>query len=109
VTDDLVTWLRAQLDEVQRMAGEAPPDEWDDPYGEFRSRGGPLFDHVLWHSPAQVLAEVEAKRRILDLIREPDDPNDDEQVWYQCALADVARLLALPYADRPGYRAEWAP
>jgi hypothetical protein len=27
----------------------------------------------------------------------------------QGALEDVMRLLAMPYADRPGYREEWRP
>ena len=43
--------------------------------------------------PARVLAECEAKRRIVELISSPG--------------MQVFRLLALPYADHPDYREEW--
>jgi hypothetical protein len=57
-----------------------------------------LFD------PARVLAECEAKRRIVARqpgLRARDDVRD---VWW-----DVLALLALPYADHPDYRPEWKP
>lgn len=59
--------------------------------------------HIARWDPARVLAEVDAKRRILDWAI----------VWRDrdCAPwnADCIRLLALPFADRPGYREEWRP
>ena len=59
-------------------------------------------------SPARVLAECEAKRRIvLDL-----EPGAGEGDWYagQDHLhAQVLRALALPYADHPDYQQEWKP
>ncbi len=49
-------------------------------------------------SPPRVLAECEAKRRLLGWARiEHRNTNP------------VLRLLALPYADHPDYREEWRP
>jgi hypothetical protein len=45
--------------------------------------------------PARVLAECEAKRRIVELISSPGP--------------QALRLLALPYADHPDYLPEWRP
>lgn len=80
-----------------------------------------------------MLVEVEAKRRIIDLHalevtrteRMPFDPFTGERqegyaVSVMCELCGWAgedettacatvRLLALPYAARPGYREEWTP
>ena len=59
-------------------------------------RGG-AFD------PARVLAECEAKRRIVQRVVEAMDAPPDE--WTYVILCD----LALPYADHPDYREEWKP
>lgn len=80
------------------------------------------WEHIARHDPARVLAEVEAKRRILDLAslaaqREAQKPGYDTVARLETALAKVTapelervvRLLALPYADQPGYRDEWRP
>jgi hypothetical protein len=90
---DLITWLRAQLDEDERVA---------------RAFAARLDAHLFetgW-GPARVLAEVDAKRRILDLMM-PGRPVYPGA--YGQAYRDVLRLLALPYADRDGYRDEWRP
>lgn len=54
--------------------------------------------HIARHDPARVLAECEAKRRIVELC-----DGFDEQG------REVRQLLALPYADHPDYREEWKP
>jgi len=67
--------------------------------------------HIARHDPARVLADCEAKRRIVGLHeRRPDWPDcqecgdrDDIKPWPCSTL----RLLALPYADHPDYRPEW--
>ena len=65
-----------------------------------------------WH-PARVLAECEAKRRIVE-----------EHAWGEYVVGDgwrtciadheespctTLRLLTMPYADRPGYDPAWRP
>lgn len=130
MSDDLVAWLRAQLDEDAMFAREAVDREWfsADNYVESRDGGEVArFEikadarHASGWSPARVLAEVAAKRRIID---EHPNVNDgdcgtcvhgrwgypthggsDPQLW----PCDTLRLLASVYAGRPGWRSEWAP
>jgi len=54
------------------------------------------------YDPARVLAECEAKRKIVEQVRDP--------AWSSYAVRDlVLGNLALPYADHPDYREEWRP
>jgi hypothetical protein len=133
---DLVEFLRARLDEDERAACEAGQDAFSDEYGEFRSRGGELFAHVLRHDPARVLREVEAKRRILNAYTAQVAERQRSGVLHDAEMAtggedslDVAalmgegirantwishlgwvlRVLAAAYADHPDYRQEWKP
>lgn len=133
--DDLVAFLRARLNEDERAAQsaasvcgchpEAPSWSFDDeatdgrivlvdePHPRTRRKIGRRWNgsyeglfmaqHVVRHDPARVLREVAAKRRIVDRyawLREHGDTGD--AAW-------VLPLLALPYADHPDYRPEWAP
>lgn len=112
-------FLRARLDE-----DEAAVRDWQESYSPH---------HPLLGDPARVLAEVEAKRRILELHEPqvitwpkadnvnpyveqhciecgtgtqsggPGDPGDFEPVDWPCP---TLRLLALPYADHPEYPEE---
>ena len=77
-------------------------------------------EHIARHDPARVLAECEAKRRIVERHTIDCYPGDegDEYVCDHCRAqgwhpADVLCPdlldLASVYADRPGYRAEWRP
>lgn len=79
--------------------------------------------HIARWDPARVLAEVEAKRQLIDLIFRHAATVDGE--WGCCHDADQIRagrcpdtpvddveglrLLALPYSGHEGYRAGWAP
>jgi len=70
------------------------------------------------HNPARVLAEVDAKRRIVEL-HEPANVEDSEEAV--CMTCDdlrgiepaypcrTLRLLALPYANHPDYQDSWRP
>jgi acetylornithine deacetylase/succinyl-diaminopimelate desuccinylase-like protein len=127
--DDLVTWLRVQLDEDERVAREVPPnfDLFDGTgivvmktHDPARSRSVTLPSSVavfaVRHNPARALREVEAKRRILDEIVPLIDQLDAkiEEEWgngpYPTGESDrLVKLLAMPYAGRPGYRDEWRP
>jgi hypothetical protein len=116
--DDLVEWLRVQLAEDERVARAADSGRWlpEDkgisfeyysdvfPDGEAQARLVADTRANQWHiaswDPARVLAEVAAKRRILDEAVRLMDYDGEFQ---------FLELLALPYADRPGYRADWEP
>ena len=59
--------------------------------------------HIARHDPARVLAECEAKRRIVELF--PDAAQDGDG-WNDAGYS-VLRDLAAVYADHPDYREEW--
>lgn len=67
------------------------------------------------HDPARVLREIDALRQVLAEYEQA--ARYAKTYWGQAnasqsraqALGKVVRLLALPYADRPGYREEWRP
>ena len=63
---------------------------------------GELARHIARHDPARVLAECEAKRRIVEnhLRHEPG------QGGYG-ASRHAVRLLSAVYADHPDFREEW--
>ena len=73
-------------------------------------------EHIIrWH-PARVLAECEAKRRIVERHRGFgfDEEWAPEGYCGECegtlsSPCATLRLLALPYADHPDYREEWRP
>lgn len=131
MSDDLVTWLRAQFDEDERVARGVPdhrqrrgelhwqevdpeshPGLIGDQCGGVVTIGGPggtgrwHAEHIARHDPARVLAEVDAKRRLLSMA---DDMAGGDPYQEGPAGVEVLALLALPYADRPGYRSEWSP
>ena len=137
--DDLITWLHQQFDDDERVALETPEESrsWTHrSFVDYSAPDLPQDDHTLWfgdrvvgevgfgdgeilpdeaehiarHDPARVLAEVDAKRRLLqqfelrgNSVRATVQPSTGG-VW-----DDLLRMLALPYADRPGYREDWRP
>lgn len=121
--DELVAFVRQQLAEDERVAREVTElarfDEWDaagsrvddeigrsnwEVVGIARPPSVPaakaISQHIARWDPARVLAEVEAKRRILDL----HAPLADYKGRVQC---ETVSLLAQPYAGRDGWREEW--
>ncbi|MEU4256293.1 DUF6221 family protein [Streptomyces fradiae] len=126
---DLIEFLRARYDEDERVARHAVDGPWEDPLGG-PIRGGYEMrfviaqqvqrwnsTHIVRHDPQRVLAEVDAKRRILDEFVTSltgKDKEFDETFgltdWEFESTADpLLRLLALPYADHPDYRDDWRP
>jgi hypothetical protein len=127
--DDLVQWLRAQLDEDAARAAQwhnleceihthldrgllaavAASQMLQDVPGAVCDCGG----------PAQVLREIDAKRAIVAryefACREAsrvDLAEDERETWIRVggALQSVVIQLAASYAGRPGYKAEeWTP
>lgn len=75
-------------------------------------------DHIARHDPARVLADVAAKRKLIEYITSPQHlcpkPQDDENYWWEGGErvhrpipCGCLRALAAPYADHPDYREEW--
>lgn len=111
---DLSAFLLARFAEDEAAARAAQPEVW---YSYFRNvmvlgddkdfvcdvatKGDAR--HIARHDPARVLAECEAKRRIVERHLACDDTGlgDDP--------CDDLRVLAAIYGAHPDYRAGWAP
>ncbi|MFJ1995293.1 DUF6221 family protein [Streptomyces asiaticus] len=71
-------------------------------------------EHIVrFADPARVLREIDAKRRIIAEVvpeaRKAEAMINEEWGSGSDTDGDLLRLLALPYANRPGYREEWRP
>lgn len=66
--------------------------------------------HIIRHDPVRVLAECEAKRRIVERweVAYLSLNYDEFDLWVHKAAGFTLGALALPYADHPDYRPEWA-
>jgi Family of unknown function (DUF6221) len=133
----IVEFLTARYDEIEAAARAATPGPWGtnpqfdegfvtDSDGSYLvySEGTvdiPTAAHIALHDPAYVLADIAAKRKILEehvpFRGEYDkitgcetcsyrDDWEELQVEMPCP---TMRLLALPFADHPDYQGEWAP
>lgn len=136
VTDGLVAFLRDCLDEDQAAALAVPwrhrkweslrnvisgiedsvVDALDGDVCEYAPMDGAAA-HIARHDPAHVLAEVQAKRSIVDLCTAPAPAEARvgpiASMFLPATAArwaePILKLLAAPYADRPGYQPEWGP
>src|SRR4029079_5641215 len=99
---DLVDWLLEQIAEDEAEARRWQQNIEDDHYD-----GLERID--LGWKPDRVLAECEAKRRLVEFARDlyQLDPSDHPLIRTNRQAMYILRLLALPHADRPGYREEW--
>lgn len=114
---DLIEFLRARLDEDERAARDAGGERWrrHEHHDHIEVDRSPLYPPVAFHvapydihiarqDPARVLAEVDAKRRIVAGCAQAKLAGDQTA----SALFVVACMLALPYADHPDYQQEWS-
>lgn len=123
-TQTLADFLLARIAEDEAAATAAlasrtrprstPPGRWiqstpgacvldGGPNSVARSATAGVIAHIARHDPARVLAECEAKRRIVGQVER--NVRDVTGGW----LDRILHLLALPYADHPDYRDEWRP
>ncbi|GGT95142.1 DUF6221 family protein [Actinomadura citrea] len=128
---DLVEFLRARLDRDEQMARACSGTPWKaTPSGTVSTdtgdpgtdgsayvataENGAYAEHIARHDPSRALAEVAARRQIVD--------DYEKQAWIlgqghrtpeldaaQSVREAVVRLLALPYAHHPAYQEEWRP
>lgn len=115
---ELIDWLRAQLDADTAEIAKHPDgeDEWMMTGFLATEEGNYPCSPYLRISKERALAEVDAKRRIVALHDSDhecsvyDHHGDvDNCSWVIGGGCSTVKLLALPYADRPGYRDEWRP
>lgn len=112
MSTDPTAWLLGQVDEDERIAQAAPRRDWtvylagDSDTGELTEQR--VLDHVARHDPARVLAEVAAKRAILDL-HDQGDKADECAICFAVWPCGTLRALATVYADRDGYDERWRP
>lgn len=133
VQPDLAQWLLACIEEDELSAKAVTPlrhnfDMGGNRQDEVFTHGRLMFasedgrsrpvssgqerQHFARWEPQRVLAECDTKRRIIEECRYWYDKVNRQEDYP--ALADrfevamgVLRLMALPYADRDGYRPEW--
>jgi hypothetical protein len=123
---DLSEFLLARIADDEALVREAIQQNW-----AWRTPSGAVVaDRSTF--PARVLAECEAKRRIVGyctpdddagqvLLRAFADPTVDGAALAQAepffrvfgaqmdeAMTDVLKMLAMPYADHPDYDTAWA-
>ena len=117
MSDDLVAFLRARLDEHKQAADDGELAGLDrgwpfsvDAQAEWEYRAATAYRERF--KPTRVLYDIEAKRRIIDaFLRREHDSNGLPTVGTAdsraAGLLMAIRLLALPYADHPDYRPDW--
>jgi hypothetical protein len=107
--DELVEWLRAQLDEDERIARDAlrratTTRRWIGGAWVEDVVQPPEWRRSVW-DPARVLREIDAKRRMLVRCQEAMLAANPMPVHF---AKQTVREMALPYSDRPGYEAALA-
>lgn len=143
MTGDLVAFLRARLDEDEQAAREAAGEVEESSWIGSQESGHPwryqnqgvwgehdglcaeaprvadtdrraIQDHIARHDPDRVLAEVAAKRALVDdyaEVAELDTEDAEPEFAYGRAagLGIAVRLIAAAYAAHPDYREAWRP
>jgi len=108
---DVGDFLRAQIHVDKRVALDALAD-WVEGEDGDEMAGQPdsirVGAHLVFWNPKRVLAECDAKLRLVELHR-----SNDEGSCITCmepiAPCDTLQVLTLPYADRYGFLSEWRP
>lgn len=136
MTDDLVAFLKERLDEdeqtaksAQRSTGHRDKPEgyaawraaddgsgvWGDhvslAVGSYGFMDDELAAHIACHDPARVLADVDAKRELLDTYAQAAQlaPKMPGATAVEVTLRPILRKMATAYRGLPNYRPEWAP
>jgi hypothetical protein len=106
--DDLTAFLRARYDEAERNAREALA-LWDSTHFTIDPGSLIIVRFHREHGPAAALADLAAKRAILDewqAVRKLTQLTSGEPGRYRDW---VLRQHATVYSDHPDYRQEWKP
>lgn len=114
-----IAFLRARYDEAEQVARTAGGHRWayDQEYGNVRTAdehewsiasrredGTNLHDwdgeHIALNDPAYVLADIAAKRRLLDWLERTHDWATDNNLWTYDEVEPL-RILTEPFASHP--------
>ena len=101
----LTEFLLARIAEDRRTATEA---QWAMQNQWYPAEPDADDRHVARWSPVRVMAECEAKRRIVERLLFVQEGDTTEHAWHEQGLFEAVGFLALPYADHPDYQQEWA-
>ena len=111
--DELIAFLRAQLDVDERAADMIDSLGLDLAEPPALTQGMALMSPEQYVNASGVLsgdrfrADIEAKRRILDWLADCYAKTLDGN-WWTLEVVDALKAMAQPYAGRPGFRPEWA-
>ena len=129
MTSDIIDFLYARYDEDEQVAQKAlglSPRRWHLSGSSIvaRTESGsetvvaPTIwpqegEHIVRHDPARVLTDLNAKRRVVDVLR-GFEPNNEWDTQPDMGLrannaAGALRALALAYAGHPDYHSDWRP
>ena len=107
---------REQVAAIDVQASE--PDQWDRIWVKRAGAQRGIAEHIAMHDPAAVLADITAKRAIVELHTgahecssyDPVSRDFNNCVWIDAdSLCSTLRLLASASSTWPGYQTEWAP
>lgn len=114
IHDELIAFLSARIDEDQVAAESAAANEtwvaWYESTLQAWDFDDAVNEYVLRLTPARMLAEVKAKRRIISECEKllTTRKSSSEPDWAADLLADdVLRMLASIYADHPDFEPSW--
>lgn len=123
MSDDIVAFVKARLDEDERFARLTHSGEWTfDQLGQLLVNQGQTISkianlgvdsfgrHIARHDPARVLREVEAKRRILgEYERFAAERRRAMNGWDTAEISPIVAALAAVWSGHPDYKAKWRP
>jgi hypothetical protein len=108
-----VQFLRARLAEEEAIATAALGDPgrgrdwWDAATLMERAQiSHAEAEHIAAHGPHRVLADVNAKRRLIEEAIDADEPGE---YWNSESRDWVLRFLAVAYAEHRDYSQAWRP
>lgn len=116
MTDSLVAFLLARLDDDEHVAQAAGGEEWVgldvDGFVRARTPDGAFISEVVWtdevahiirHDPVRVLADVAAKRAIVKLALHVGLVSESDLLYA------VVAALASAWSDHPDFDERWKP
>lgn len=126
-TITLSSFLLARLADDEAAARAATPGPWEVSTSGYAVRGNGRrnwvaetvasqepcgdADHIAHHNPARVLAEVAAKRAIVEMFAADYDEHGlpSGAGGHGEAYCEALQHLAAVYSDHPSFREEWRP